>query len=484
MNQDELPLYSALLRHSHMNPISFHVPGHKNSTVFPALKQNIFKELLKIDQTELRNLDDLHAPIGVIKDAQDLTAALYKVKKSFFLVGGSTAGNLAMILASCEPNDVVFVQRNCHKSITNGLKLAKVRPVFLSPEYDQEGQFSTNVSRETVEQALNKYDNAKALILTSPNYYGIVSKELEQIITYAKAKGLIVLVDEAHGAHLTLGEPFPPSAIHFGADIVVHSAHKTLPAMTMGSFLHFNSHRVDLEKLQYYLQVIQSSSPSYPIMASLDIARYYLAHITEDEKIAIIDSILHFREQLNTVPQLKIVKSDPQSYADPLKVIVQTRCPLTGFELQKRLETESIYTEMADRWNVIFVMPLAPLKNGTTIVEKIKKAVDGLPILAKPRLTLNRNKEEYIFLNEISELALTYGEMKNYSKVRMSVEESIHQISATTIIPYPPGVPLLIEGEKITAGHIEQFISLRKAGAYFQNNDDIWKTGIEVFQRK
>lgn len=483
MNQDELPLYNGLLNHIKTKPISFHVPGHKNGTVFPPLppSQNAFQELLKIDQTELRNLDDLHCASGIIKEAEDLTADLYKVIKSFFLVGGSTAGNLAMILATCEQDDIVLVQRNSHKSVLNGLKLAGVQPVFLSPEYDENGQFSTNVSHETVEKGIKMYPDAKVLFLTSPNYYGMVSTELRQIINLAHANGLIVLVDEAHGAHLVLGEPFPPSAIQLGADLVVQSAHKTLPAMTMGSFLHCNSPHIDQEKLQYYLQVIQSSSPSYPIMASLDIARYYLAHITENEKVKVFNTINDFRKQLSTIDQLEVmpIKTKDNS-GDPLKVIVQTRCSLTGYQLQKEFEKYGIFTELADPWNVLFVLPIAVREGWTSIEDKIKQAVQHLPVQT---IQLHAYKS---FKNEgsLSTLAIPYKQMKKFKKERVSLHQTKGRIAAASVIPYPPGIPLILEGEKITDSNLDQLLELIKAGANLQNHREILENGLEVFKQQ
>lgn len=476
LKQDTLPLYNKLVRHSKVNPISFHVPGHKYGSVFSNIK-NPFTELLKIDVTELRGLDDLHSPSGIIKEAEDLTAELYKVERSYFLVGGSTVGNLAMILSTCHPGTTILVQRNSHKSIINGIRLANANPIFLTPEYDYEGQMATNVSYHTVELAIKEFPEAKVLILTSPNYYGMVSKDLQSIIQLAHSCELIVLVDEAHGAHLILDDPFPPSALQFGADMVVQSAHKTLPAMTMGSFLHYNSHRIDKDKVEYYLQVIQSSSPSYPIMASLDLARYYLAHISINDKAEILYFISQFRQSISNIPQLTILKSeDDTNKGDPLKLIVQTRCNLTGFELQRMFEEKDIYTEMADLWNVLFVLPLAPIKDWLDIIQKIKDSVLGIP---------RQQKEKQMVANQtikMTKLALSFNEMEKYPKIKIPLKQMEGHIAATSIIPYPPGIPIILPGERITTSHIEMLLSLVNTGAYIQNSGDLWKNGIDVFK--
>lgn len=484
MNQSVLPLYNGLLEHSKNNPISFHVPGHKNGLVFPAISTNVFKDLLEIDVTELRGLDDLHSADGIIKQAQDLLADLYNVSKSYFLVGGSTAGNISMILAACNPNDTVLVQRNSHKSIMHALRLANVRPVFLSPEHDEQSQVSTNVSYETVSRALKSIPDVKALILTTPNYYGMVSHDLAKTINLAHSYEIPVLVDEAHGAHFILGEPFPTSALQLGADIVVQSAHKTLPAMTMGSYLHFNSSRVDREKVEYYLQVIQSSSPSYPIMASLDLARYYLAHISEFDKAEIVDAIHDFRRELSTNPELTLVPTESDTYqADLLKIIVQSNSYHTGFELQKEFEKEHIYTELADPKNVLFVLPLAPVKQLGDIVYKINKALQHIYVQENSRhkpIMLNNKLNNRI--SKICRLDLTYDEMRKYKIFKTPLEKSEGKIAANSVIPYPPGVPVILPGETINRTHIDTLYLLKKSGAYFQNDRELWDMGIDVYK--
>ncbi|WP_102348017.1 aminotransferase class I/II-fold pyridoxal phosphate-dependent enzyme [Bacillus sp. Marseille-P3661] len=477
MNQKELPLYNALINHIDKKPISFHVPGHKYGNVFPKVEPNVFRNLLQIDDTEITGLDDLHSPEGVIQASQQLTADYFNVLSSYYLVGGSTAGNLAAILAVCEQGDTVMVQRNCHKSVVHGLMLANVNPIFLAPEYDVDGLFSTNVSRETFCRALEKFPETKAIILTSPNYYGAVGNELSKIITTAHSYDIPVIIDEAHGAHLKIGEPFPMSAITLGADIIVQSAHKTLPAMTMGSFLHINSPRVDRDKVQYYLQVIQSSSPSYPIMASLELARYYLSTISEKEKTEIVESINEFRSKLSLIKEIKVINDESKDYKfDLLKLTIQSICSLNGYELQKQLEREHIYTELADPMNVLLVLPLDRLDNIDNIITKIGKVVHGRKIMS--------NSVEPIVMekSKISTLSLSFNSMKQYPKTRVKIKETVGEIAAESIIPYPPGIPILLPGELITKGHIDQILELKEAGARFQNGNEIWDAGIEIFR--
>src|SRR5690606_26013633 len=213
---------------------------------------------------------------GGIFQAELLLANLYKVKRSFFLINGSTVGNLAMILSSFREGDCVSVQKNSHKSIMNGLILAGVKPIFISPEYDEDMQTAGGILVDDIINALEQFQNIKGIILTYPNYYG-KTYNLKQIIQIAHKKQIPVLIDNAHAPHYILGVPFPHSQVSLVADIVVYSAHNILPAMTIGLFLHFNSELLNIDRLISFLQILLSSSPTYPFLASLDLARSYLA---------------------------------------------------------------------------------------------------------------------------------------------------------------------------------------------------------------
>ncbi|WLR50883.1 aminotransferase class I/II-fold pyridoxal phosphate-dependent enzyme [Bacillus tianshenii] len=470
----KLPLYEALVSHAKQHTSSFHVPGHKSGQAFPNEAAEFFRKILHIDLTEITGMDDLHAPEGIIEEAQQLTAELYGVRKSFFLVGGSTAGNLAMIAASCERGDLVFVQRNCHKSIFHALQLAGVKPVFLYPEIDEDTQTPVGLVRETLQEAIKQYPQAKALVLTYPSYYGLAN-DISELISLAHKHELTVLVDEAHGAHFVIGEPFPRSAVSMGADLVVQSAHKTLPAMTMASFLHLNSERVNEEKLVYYLQVFQSSSPSYPIMASLDIARYYLqSFIENNKKEAVIQEIQCFKEELVNIGYQVVKPKHDAVRHDPLKVILQADA--SGYELQQALEAENIFTELADPLNVLLVLPLDEIKQKEEILSRFKQAMLSLnqSMNQKASYTVKQPKQS------VAALMLSYNDIQAKTKYRLPFKQAIGAICAEMIVPYPPGVALLMPGEMIELPHIEQIHQLKEMGARFQNGEELWNEGILV----
>ncbi|MFS0638405.1 aminotransferase class I/II-fold pyridoxal phosphate-dependent enzyme [Mesobacillus foraminis] len=477
MNHLRTPLLDQLILHSNRHPISFHVPGHKYGEVFPAKGHEFFRPLLQLDATELSGLDDLHSPEGVILESEELLADLYGSRKSYFLVNGSTSGNLAMILTALTEDDVVLVQRNSHKSIMNGIKLAKAKPIYLSPEFEKESMVAGGVNIQTVRNAIEAHPQVKALILTYPNYYGMVN-DLGEIINLAHRHGIPVLIDEAHGVHFIAGAPFPSSAISLGADLVVHSAHKTLPAMTMGAYLHYNSSIISEEKLAFYLQALQSSSPSYPIMATLDGARSYLGTYSEQDKDFLMKRIHPFREEIESIPGLTVL---PIGNGDPLKMTISSTNGVSGFQLQHLLEEEGIYAELADPKNILFVLPL--LKTDMTYpfneaIRKIKAAASRMTqsFLASPVPTGLAESQL-----SVTAPAVTYREMETLCQIEVPLSGSEGKICAEAIIPYPPGIPLLLPGEIISSKHIAALEYLQKQGAKLQGGQSLDAGNIKIF---
>lgn len=475
MNQKHTPLYDALIQHKNKKSISFHVPGHKNGEVFLKEAHPVFQNILNVDVTELSGLDDLHSPSEAILEAEALLADYYEVKKSFFLINGSTVGNLAMILSAVSEGDEVLVQRNCHKSIMNGLSLANVKPIFIAPEFDTEWQVAGGLTLNSIKEAVKDHPQVKALIVTYPNYYGMVTN-LKEIITFCHERNIIVLVDEAHGAHFKKSKRLPVSATELGADVVVQSAHKTLPAMTMGSYLHYNSEKVDLGRLKMFLRMLQSSSPSYPIMASLDLARKYIATYEEEDLEYTLQMISRFSEKLNRIPSIKLLSYKGEG--DPLKVTIQSKTELTGFDLQSVLEEVGIFTELADEHNVLFIFPL--LKRGD--VYPIEEVWYALKKGIRENETSQRNIRKLPMGNSISTLQMTYKEQQKKKVEIIPLSEATGRVCAESIIPYPPGIPLLLPGELIKSEDIKQIHNLLEAGSRFQGGENIKQHNLKVFQ--
>ncbi|MFE8698979.1 aminotransferase class I/II-fold pyridoxal phosphate-dependent enzyme [Cytobacillus sp. FJAT-53684] len=476
MDQKRMPLFKQLINHAEQSPLSLHVPGHKYGEILIDEAKGYYNELLKLDATELTGLDDLHSPDGVIKEAEELLAQLYEVKRSFFLVNGSTVGNLAMIMAALKENDTVLVQRNCHKSILNGINLAKAEPVFLGPIFDEDWGIARAVTLSTIKQAIEKYPHAKAVVLTYPNYYGMAD-EIEGIIELAHLNNIPVLIDEAHGAHFVGGALFPKSAVQLKADIVVQSAHKTLPAMTMGAYLHFNSELLSENVVSQYLHILQSSSPSYPIMASLDMARYYLATFTNEDADYLGKKINELRSELQKLNGIKVL-SYKKGMGDPLKITIQSTTSLSGYEIQRLLEGEGIYTEMADPYNIVLVFPL--LK--ASMPYSIKEVISRFEAALNPIIMSEKEKAKIVFKKPaITKLALNSEEMAASQIGVVPLEKAVGGICAQLIIPYPPGIPLLFPGEIISREDIDNINLLIESGARFQGDSTFKHGEINIY---
>lgn len=281
--QYKTPLFDALVSLAQSRKVSFHTPGHKSGKgIATRFVKFVGPKIFSIDLTTLDEVDSLQKPIGVIKEAQELAAMAYGSEASFFLINGTTAGNHAMVISVCDPGDKIIVARNAHKSVLTGLIFTGATPVFITPKVDKTLKLTMNVTFDDVKEVIDENPDAKAIYLTSPNYYGITA-DLERIIPYAHKRGIITLIDEAHGPHLKFHPELPTSALEAGADLCVQSTHKIIGGMTQSSMLHARKERVNINTLRNILKMVQSTSPSYILMASLDLARMQMA--TEGNKL-------------------------------------------------------------------------------------------------------------------------------------------------------------------------------------------------------
>lgn len=441
--QQRRPLFDALENHLHKEKTSFHVPGHKNGVNWPV--DSLMKKALLMDQTEVSGLDYLHEAEGVLKESLALLSAYYGSKQSYYLVNGSTGGNLAMITGTINRGDAVLVDRTSHQSVMHALELTEAMPIFLQPHYNTKKRDAIDLRMEDIQQALESQEKVKAVILTYPSYNGQVA-ELKEIIAYCRQKEVLVLVDEAHGPHFTLGSPFPPSALDLGADVVVHSAHKMLPAMTQSGYLHIGkqlSPRLH-QKIERQLHILQSSSPSYILMHSLEYARYFLAQFTAAD----LEQTLDYREQwveIFTQQGLHYWQSD-----DPLKGRLCWKGH-SGSELAEVLESQGLYPEKNDAESVLLAFPL--LKKDTSAANTFPEF--HLPNRKSGQDKLDWSEQALINVATISVLQMDYAEQKRREVEKIPLEKALGEIAAQNITPYPPGIPLVLKGQKITAAHLE-----------------------------
>ncbi|MET3576205.1 aminotransferase class I/II-fold pyridoxal phosphate-dependent enzyme [Bhargavaea ullalensis] len=457
--QSRRPVVEMLRAFATEEPLSFHVPGHKNGelTGLPAGVRG----MLSWDVTELPGLDDLHAPEGVLREAQELLAEAYGAARSFFLVNGSTAGNLAMILSVCRPGDRVIVQRNAHKSVFNGLVLAGARPVYLAPEWDERTLAAGHVPASLVREAVSAYPDARAVILTHPTYYGLVSTELPRIAEVCRQSGIPLLVDEAHGAHFGIGEPFPVSSLQLGADVVVQSAHKTLPAMTMASFLHIaEGSSVMPETVAGRLGILQSSSPSYPLMASLDDARHFFATYGPADLESFLARRERFVGELSRIPGLSVAETD-----DPLKLLIRPE-GVTGTGLQKVLQAVGVYAELADPHQLLLVLPLLKKESPDRFDEAARRSRAAMKNRGPSKFV--RRTAAYQPIAGMTAADHPPAEDLDSPKEWIPFREAGGRISAASLIPYPPGIPLVLPGEEIVPETVTRIGMLLETGVPFQ----------------
>ncbi len=465
------PIYNALVQHKKKNPVSFHVPGHKMGQGFNSLGSKYYKNILEIDMTEITGLDNLHQAEEIILEAQQEAANLYHAEQTFFLVNGTTVGNLALILTVCQPGDRIIVQRNVHKSVINGIILAHAEPIYINPDIIDDLEVSACVKTSTVEAALKKYPDAKAVFLMNPNYYGL-SKDLTEIIALTHRYQIPLLVDEAHGAHFGLHPAFPKSAIQLGADAVVQSTHKTLSAMTMGSLLHVHSNYLDISRLKVFLSMLQSSSPSYPIMASLDLTVNWLKREGEQVWNHVLESIDWFYEKAKHLKHIKVNYVLPEEYQhDPLKIVIQHE-GLSGYRLQELLEKENIYLELADMYNCLAVASIGTMPEDLEKLLAALKRIDKVEYSTVEMRSTPRSLFEQDYDASDSNSSVSLGNVLYQNKKRLPIREAIGYFSAEMVIPYPPGVPMIQLGERITKEMVNYLIYLKEQGAKFTGIND------------
>ena len=471
MKYPDRPLVQALQDFHKKNPVSFHVPGHKHGVL--SRLPEAMRHALAYDMTELTGLDDLHEPLEAIRQAEDKLSALYGSDRSFFLVNGSTVGNLAMLYATVGPGDLVIVQRNAHKSIFHALELTGARPVFLSPEWHEPTQSAGTVSMRSVDYALATYPDVQAAVFTTPTYYGVVNEEMERIIEACHKRCIPVLVDEAHGAHFIVNDAFPKSALELGADVVVHSAHKTLPAMTMASFLHIRSRFVKVERVAHYLQLLQSSSPSYLLMASLDDARYYAETYTEQDYQALLEYRRIMVQGLREIRGIEVVEPD-----DGLKLLVRATGH-TGFDLQRSLEQQNVYVELADLYHVLLVLPLVKAGHEGFDTDIRKKFQAALTAVADEGTTAARI-DARILAGSPASAVYTASQLHGMDTEWLDLWQAQGRVVAEAIIPYPPGIPTVCAGERLVQEQIGPLLNLLEAGCKFQGALDAVTKQVKV----
>lgn len=465
------PLWEALVRHVASRPQPWHVPGHKMGRGAPPDLLQWLGPGLRLDLTELPGLDDLHHPEGPIAEAQRLAAEAVGADETFFLVGGSTAGNIAMVLAACRPGEEVLVSRHVHKSVIAGLALAGVSVRTVAPGWEEDIGVAGGVSPDAVERMLGRHPDIRAVLLTSPTYHGLCS-DLTRIAEVVHRRGGLLLVDEAHGAHFSFAPGFPPSALRCGADASVQSWHKTAGSLTQSAMLLVRGERLDRDRLRRVLGMIQSSSPSYLLMASLDLARDWMSGEGGSRLAWVAEALAGVRAFLENSGMVKVLSAERAvaalaPYLDPARLTVGVLpSGRTGADWDSALRSRGVWAELAEPTAVTFVAGPGDDRNTVSRLQAVLGAVLE-EMAGTPR-------EEGEVARGQAEAARRWSAMLRslwteglpaeeplfprwwFAGARwVPEEEAVGLISAQAVVPYPPGIPLLLPGERITSAHVD-----------------------------
>jgi arginine decarboxylase len=543
LDQNQTPLLDTLKVCAERLHAPFYTPGHKRGVgISPKIADVFGKTVFRNDLPELTELDNLFAPAGVIQQAQQLAAEAFGAAQTWFLVNGSTCGIEAAILATCGTGDKIILPRNVHSSAIAGLILSGAIPIFVHPEYDPVLDIAHSITPSAVAAALAQHPDAKAVIMIYPTYYGVCG-DVRAIAQITHQYNIPLLVDEAHGAHFAFHPQLPTPALKAGADLSVQSIHKTLGAMTQASMLHVQGERIDRDRLNKALQLVQSTSPSYLLLASLDAARQQMALHGKELMSRTLQLAEEARIRIAKIPRLSVL--NPSLPAAPLPasgegvgssgfiVLDPTRLTvtvsdlnLTGFTAEEILDQQlGVTAEFATLQHLTFIISLG---NTQEDIEQLVQAFTKLAEMTSPPSPLSFIGEEEKIWDDVlalhncgmilefaskiitasPRLAVSASasfiplfsnadvfSMGNSMRISpreaffaatetLPIEETTGRICAEIVCPYPPGIPVLMPGEVITKHALEYLQQIQAMGGFISGCADASLNTITVVKGK
>lgn len=437
-----------------------HMPGHKRTHNWR------MPNPYRIDITEIENFDNLHHAEGILKQGMERTAKLFGSKRSFHLVNGSTVGILAGILSLTRKGDTVLMARNCHKAVYHALILNELNPLYLTPPYEEGFSLNGSISPESVKSQLQNNPQVKLVVITSPSYEGVVS-DIWEIADICHEKNVPLFVDEAHGAHLGFSEKFPPSALSQGADLVVQSFHKTLPSLTQTAVLHIGTERVSGEKVERKLAILETSSPSYVLMGSIERCISILAAQKEELFQAWFQKLEGFHEQTKILEKFRVLgygkerKHLPSSIHafDPSKLVISTKgTNFTGGKLADFLRKNMrIEPEMISADYIVAMTSLCDTHEG---MDRLAKGI----LAADKRAGQGDSEKHTIKKIPTLKIQMTPAQAEEAESQIIPWKESKGEISKDFVFAYPPGIPIVAPGEELSTEIIGIVESLKESG--------------------
>lgn len=445
MSNEKQTLFNQLKVYGESEIYPFHMPGHKRRMA-PAEVNGIYG----MDITEIDGFDNLHEAEGILKEAQAYAARVYHSEETAFLINGSTAGILAAIAGTCEDGGTIMAARNCHKAVYHAIELHHLHPIYVYPHMNTKYGINEGIYPQDVEKMWITQKKIQAIVITSPTYDGVVS-DIRSICRWAHKKNIPVIVDEAHGAHFNFSDYFPDSAVACGADIVIQSTHKTLPAMTQTAIIHLNGPLIDRERIRRMLTVYQTSSPSYILMGSIDGCMHMLAESGDILYKKYTENLQKLRENLHTCAHIKLVEYEDLDplYAydyDRSKLVLSVRnTNLTGQQLYDRLLHQyGLQMEMAASDYVLAMTSVGDSPDGYERLEKALKAIDREMFFVEYKV---KGLPERL---PVALPVLSVYEAGRMKRKSVPLSQTKGHLAAEYVYVYPPGIPMMTPGESIT----------------------------------
>lgn len=477
-DQSRAPIFEALERYKSMRIVPFDVPGHKRGKGNPELTKFLGEKCLTVDVNSMKPLDNLCHPVSVIKEAEELAARAFGAQHAFFMVNGTTSAVQSMIMSVCKHGDKIIMPRNVHRSAINALIISGAVPVYVNPSINKQLGIPLGMSVADVKKAIEQNPDAKAVLVNNPTYYGICS-DLRTITKLAHQHGMKVLVDEAHGTHFYFGENLPVSAMAAGADMAAVSMHKTGGSLTQSSFLLSNHPDLHQGYIRQIINLTQTTSGSYLLLSSLDLSRRNLALHGKEIFARVKELAQYAREEINKLGGFyafssELIDGDAIFDFDTTKLSVHTRdIGLAGIEVYDLLRDEyDIQIEFGDIGNILAIISVG---DNMFVMERLISA------MAEIKRIYQKDKAgmyDHEYINP--EVVMTPQEAFYAAKRAMPIEQSAGQICSEFVMCYPPGIPILAPGERITQEILDYIAYAKEKGCFLTGTEDIHIENINV----
>ena len=443
-----MPLIEAMLQYKSEDVYPLHTPGHKGGRGMQRLLRQELGASVQMDVSLMSELDDIHEPETYIKEAQELAAQIYGSDACFWAVNGTSQAIHAMLLTALNPGEKLLLPRNAHRSVAGGLVLGGIEAVYLQPEYQPEFGIQMQVTVQQIEAALAQDSKIKAVLLTSPNYYGVAA-DVRAIADCCHAHNAVLLVDEAHGPHLGFSELLPPSALQCGADACAQSTHKILGAMTQCSMLHVQGARLDLQRAADVMSILTTTSPNYLLMASLDAARAQVQAYGKEMAASAVQAAAKLRSLCAAYSGLRVMEAADCGglQLDTTKVTVNFAAwGYTGVEVGELFREARVAVELVDAYNVLFLVTYADVTTDyDEALARIAAVLDKMQAQKRAPLQLAAAAQV-----PQTQAVLPLREVFYRAKKAVSLAQAAGKICGEQVSFYPPGIPVLLPGELVT----------------------------------